>query len=122
MPGSTSTESVTGRADPYSRASLSRLTRRDVEFGLELRLLLFDVHRARAVSYLAKSRAARTSREFTPGAGPALSGLWLALADGALDQAFAEARIVARIVDFLAGDDARVGAEIEAALAAARDS
>jgi len=115
--GGTCARTVT---DAYSRESLSRLSRRDVEFGLELRLLLFDSHRARAAAYMANARAARVSHRFTPGAGPALALLWVQLADTAIDRAFAEARIVARIVDFLTGDEAGRGAEIEAALSADR--
>lgn len=108
------------KPDPYSRESLAALDRRDVECGLQIRLLVFEAHRARYLGYLARARTCRSSKGFTPGAGAALSTLWLALADTALDEALAEARTVAKIVDFLTGDEARVSGEIERMLERAR--
>jgi hypothetical protein len=114
--------SASTKIDPYCRASLSRLPRHDVEFGLQIRILVLESHLR---TYLAAVTASRKLLDERHRPLPArlrrIAGC-LELAEDAWAEFGREARVVAKIVDYLTGDDARVGAEIERALEGERGS
>ena len=108
MPGSTSTNGTPTetQSDPYSPESLSRLSRADIEFGLQTQLLVLDLQLAHFRQRLAKSNKLRSQMWMLRGRNTVLAGQWLALAHEALDEAEKTIRKIGRMLTFMGGQEA----------------
>jgi hypothetical protein len=110
------------KTDPYSRQSLSRLDRRDVEFGLQLRLMIFESHVRTYLAAVASSRKLIEQRHRPlPARLRRIAGC-LELAEDAWAALNREARTVGKIIDFLTGDEAGATVGVSATLEAEREA
>jgi hypothetical protein len=91
---------------PYSPANLSRLSRADLEFGLQTQLLVLELQLACFRARYAKAREVRGETWMGRGRNAVFAGQWLALAHEALDEAEKTMRNVGRLLTFMGSQEA----------------